>query len=89
MKRSTAPNSEGFRAWLPALPGVGGPRETDEEIEDVDVAGEGGFVGSGPFDVSTGVTILLGFFSPVLFEILRRLECMFAGSVSAWVSGAS
>ena len=43
LKRSTAPKSEGLRPWmLPALPGVGGPRDGDDAIEDVDVAGDGG-----------------------------------------------
>lgn len=74
LKRSTAPNSEGLRAWLPALPGVGGPRDTEEEMEDVDVAGDGGFVDNGGLEVSTGVTMLDGFLTPTLLEILRRLE---------------
>lgn len=89
LKRSTAPNSEGLRAWLPPLPGVGGPRETEDEMDDVDVAGDGGLVGNGPFEVSTGVTMLVGFFNPVLLEMLRRLEWRLGGSVKAWLSGAS
>ena len=89
LNRSTAPNSDGLRAWLPALPGVGGPRETDEEMEDVDVAGDGGFVGSGGLEVSTGVTILVGFLIPTRLDILRRLEWILGGSERACVSGAS
>lgn len=46
MKRSRAPNSEVFLICVP-LPGVGGgrlTREGEEAIEEVEVAGEGGFV---------------------------------------------
>ncbi len=62
LNRSTAPNSDGFRAWL-ALPGVEGGRlvrDGEEAIEDVDVAGDGGPVAT-TFDGSIVVTTLGGF----------------------------
>lgn len=47
LNRSSAPNSEVLRTW-DALPGVGGgklPREGEDAMEEeVEVAGEGGFV---------------------------------------------
>ena len=72
LKRSTAPKSDGFRAWLPALPGVGGPRDGEDAIDEVEVAGDGGFVVDGFGGFSMVVITLEGFL--IRFEILFRRE---------------
>ena len=88
LKRSTAPKSDGFRAWPPVLvlPGVGGPREAEEAIEEVDVAGEGGplLILVGP---SIAVTTLAGFLTR--FDTLFRRACAFDGSERVCVNGVS
>lgn len=69
LKRSTAPKSDGLRAWLLALPGVGGPLDGDDAMDDVEVAGEGGPVGD-PFAGGSMVVMTLDGF-------LARLEILF------------
>jgi len=76
LKRSMAPNSDGLRAWLTALPGVDGPLDGDEAIDDVDVAGEGGFVNVGGLPLvllSRAVTTLAG--ARFRVDVLRLREC--------------
>lgn len=73
LNRSTAPSSEGFRAWFP-LPGTEFVLDGEEAIDDVEVAGEGGFVGD-PLEISMLVVIT---FPGGFFMRCERLRLRFA-----------
>src|SRR5712672_331923 len=86
LNRSTAPYSEGLRIWLATLPGVEGgtlPREGEDAMDEVDVAGDGGFVDVLP---SNEVTTLDGTF--FLADMLRFRVCAAPVSESVCVMGA-
>jgi len=86
LNRSTAPYSDGFRTCPVVLPGVEGgmlPRDGDDAIEDVEVAGDGGLAIMALW--SRLVTTLGGFFS--LCDTLRLREWNPAGSENAWERG--
>ena len=73
--------------WPLALPGVGGPRDMEEAMEDVEVAGEGGLVGEGLLGPSVAMVTLPGFLIPTLADTRLRRVCRLTGSESVCVNG--